>query len=47
VVRHPANKNVERWVNDAQPDLFSVQADSAGFVPLPKRLGGRAHACLE
>ena len=28
VVRHPANRNVGRWVDDRQPDLFTAQADA-------------------
>ena len=37
VVRHPANRNVGRWVNPEQGELFPVLADSKGFVVLPKR----------
>jgi len=48
VVRHPANKNVGRWVCPQQGDLFSVQADHNGFVPLPKRwVVERTHAWNE
>jgi len=28
---------MRRWVHTYQPDLFTVQADSNGFEPLPKR----------
>ena len=37
VVRHPANRNVGRWVNPEQGELFPVLVDSKGFVVLPKR----------
>lgn len=37
VVRHPANKNVGRWVCAEQPDLFTVKAEAKGFVVLAKR----------
>lgn len=37
VVRHPANKNVGRWLHPDQPDLFTVKADERGFVVLAKR----------
>ncbi len=48
VVRHPANKNVGRWVNPEQPDLFTVQADAQGFVVLAKRwVVERTHAWNE
>ena len=48
VVRHPANRNVGRWVHPDQPGLFPVQADSDGFVVLPKRwVVERTHAWYE
>lgn len=48
VVRHPANKNVGRWVRPEQPDLFTVKADSNGFVVLAKRwVVERTHAWNE
>lgn len=48
VVRHPANRNVGRWTSDAQPDLFTVQADAKGFVVLAKRwVVERTHAWIE
>lgn len=48
VVRHPANRNVGRWVNDKQPDLFVVAADVKGFVVLAKRwVVERTHAWNE
>lgn len=48
VVRHPANKNVGRWVKAEQPDLFTVQADAQGFVVLAKRwVVERTHAWNE
>lgn len=48
VVRHPANKNVGRWVHPDQPDLFTVQADANGFVVLAKRwVVERTHAWNE
>ena len=48
VVRHPANKNVGRWVHPDQPDLFTVQADASGFVVLAKRwVVERTHAWNE
>lgn len=48
VVRHPANKNVGRWVHPEQPDLFTVQADASGFVVLAKRwVVERTHAWNE
>ena len=37
VVRHPANKRTGRWHSPDQGDLFTVQADSKGFVVLAKR----------
>jgi len=37
VVRHPANRNVGRWRHAEQGELFTVPANSNGFVPLPKR----------
>ena len=37
LVRHPANRNVGRFVNAQQPDLFTVPAHASGFVPLLKR----------
>jgi hypothetical protein len=37
VVRHPANKDVGRWIASGQSDLFTVQADAQGFVGLAKR----------
>ena len=46
-VRHPANRNVGRWVNPDQGELFPVLADSKGFVVLPKRwVVERTHAWL-
>ncbi|WP_440998241.1 IS5 family transposase [Arhodomonas sp. SL1] len=48
VVRHPANKQVGRWQSPEQTDLFTVQADSQGFVVLPKRwVVERTHAWVE
>ena len=48
VVRRPANKNVGRWVQPEQPDLFTVQADASGFVVLAKRgVAERTHAWNE
>ncbi|MCP5320951.1 MAG: IS5 family transposase [Pseudomonadales bacterium] len=48
VVRHPANKNVGRWTQADQPDLFTVQADAKGFVVLAKRwVVERTHAWNE
>jgi len=48
VVRHPANKNVGRWVAAGQSDLFTVQADAQGFVVLAKRwVVERTHAWNE
>ena len=48
VVRHPANRNVGRWVNPDQGELFPVLADSKGFVVLPKRwVVERTHAWNE
>lgn len=36
VVRHPANKNAGQW-QSPQQELFPAQANSEGFVVLPKR----------
>lgn len=48
VVRHPANKNVGRWLHPDQPDLFTVKADERGFVVLAKRwVVERTHAWNE
>lgn len=48
VVRHPANRNVGRWVAAGQSDLFTIQADAKGFVVLPKRwVVERTHAWNE
>lgn len=48
VVRHPANKNVGRWVHPDQPDLFTVEAGAHGFVALAKRwVVERTHAWNE
>ena len=48
VVRHPANRNVGRWVSPDQGELFAVQADSKGFLVLPKRwIVERSHAWYE
>lgn len=48
VVRHPANRNVGRWRLPDQGDLFTVQGDANGFVPLPKRwVVERTHAWNE
>lgn len=45
VVRHPANKNVGRWVHPEQPDLFTITTDSHGFFPQHKRwVVERTHA---
>ncbi|MGS0601093.1 IS5 family transposase [Xanthomonas oryzae pv. oryzicola] len=45
VVRHPANKNVGRWMGPEQPDLFTVKATAQGFVVLAKRwVVERTHA---
>ena len=43
VVRHPANRNVGRWVHPDQGELLPVLADSKGFVVLPKTVGSGAH----
>jgi transposase len=48
VVRHPANRNVGRWVDDKQADLFTIEADVKGFVVLAKRwVVERTHAWNE
>lgn len=48
VVRHPANRNVGRWHQMDQPDLFTVQANAQGFVVLAKRwVVERTHAWVE
>lgn len=48
VVRHPANRNVGRWIDDKQPDLFVVPSDAQGFVVLAKRwVVERTHAWNE
>lgn len=48
VIRHPANRNVGRWVDDTQQDLFTVHADAKGFVVLPRRwVVERTHAWNE
>jgi transposase len=48
IVRHPANRNVGRFVNAQQFDLFTVPAHASGFVPLPKRwVVERTHAWNE
>lgn len=48
VVRHPANRNVGRWVDARQPDLFTVESDAKGFVVLAKRwVVERTHAWNE
>lgn len=48
VVRHPANRNVGRWTDARQADLFTVQADANGFVVLAKRwVVERTHAWNE
>ncbi len=48
VVRHPANRNVGRWADSRQADLFTVQADAKGFVVLAKRwVVERTHAWNE
>lgn len=48
VVRHPANRNVGRWVDPEQPDLFAVTADAKGFVVQAKRwVVERTHAWNE
>lgn len=45
VARHPANKNVGRWVDSGQLELFTIQANATGFVPQAKRwVVERAHA---
>jgi transposase len=36
VTRHPANKNVGRWIAAGQSDLFTVQPHAQGFVLLAK-----------
>lgn len=47
-MRHPANRNVGRWVTDRQLDLFTVKADAKGFVALAKRwVVERTHAWNE
>ncbi len=48
VVRHPANRNVGRWIDARQPDLFAVQSNAKGFVVLAKRwVVERTHAWNE
>jgi transposase len=48
VVRHPANRNGGRWVDEQHPERITVPADSNGFVVLPKRwLVERTHAWNE
>jgi transposase len=48
IVRHPANRNVGRFVKAHQPDLFTLPAHASGFVPLPKRwVVERTHAWNE
>lgn len=48
VVRHPANKNVKCWHHPEQGQLFTVEANSQGFVALPKRwVVERTHAWIE
>ena len=48
VVRHPANKNVKCWRHPDQGELFAIEANSKGFVPLPKRwVVERTHAWVE
>lgn len=48
VVRHPANKNGGCWYHPNQGELFPLQADANGFVPLPKRwVVERTHAWNE
>lgn len=37
VVHHPANKDVGRWVQPEQADLFTMMADAKRFVVLAKR----------
>lgn len=45
VVRHPASKRSSCWHKPDQGELFSLQADANGFVPLPKRwVVERTHA---
>lgn len=47
VVRHPANRNVGRWVNAGQQDLFP-ETLATGFTVLPKRwVVERTHAWNE
>ena len=48
VVRHPANRNVGRWTDAQQGDLFMARADAKGFVVLAKRwVVERTHAWNE
>ena len=48
VVRHPAGRNVGRWVRPEQPDLFTLQGSAGGFVALAKRwVVERTHAWNE
>lgn len=48
VVRHPANRNVGRWTDTQQDDLFMARADAKGFVVLAKRwVVERTHAWNE
>ncbi len=48
VVRHRPNRNVGRWVDLEQPDLFAVTADAKGFVVQAKRwVVERTHAWNE
>ena len=48
VVRHPANRNVGRWVDTRKDDLLTTPADAKGFVVLAKRwVVERTHAWNE
>ena len=46
VVRHPGNRNVGRWMNAQQSDLFTVEADTNGICRARRALGSRAHSRL-
>jgi len=48
VVRHPASRNMGRWSDESQEDLFTVSADATGFVVQAKRwVIERTHAWNE
>lgn len=48
VVRHPRNRNVGRWAEQGQEDLFTRSSNASGFVVLAKRwVVERTHAWNE